>query len=132
MGTKVAFSVSDLDVLKLTDHSSLILVFDRIQSNFGNAYNKNNGIFTCTTSGTYVITWSIEVKENTAVRSYLEKNGQTMSLLSVTSPAISSSSSSQTSILHLTSGDRLYIEALPIASTSGVIVGSSFAAFLLY
>ncbi|XP_060065965.1 otolin-1-like [Ylistrum balloti] len=129
-GTKEAFSYKNIDSITL-DRSPTILTFNRTDLSSTEGYDPSTGIFQCTVTGTYVVTWSIEVEQNSAVRSYLYRNGKTMSFLSVTSPLLSSSSGSQFILLHLDENDRLNIEAQSILRDQGIITHSTFAAFLL-
>ncbi|KAK3106269.1 hypothetical protein FSP39_016407 [Pinctada imbricata] len=54
--SNVAFTVSTSSTL--SNHNNRRIIYDKVLTNSGNAYNNITGIFTCPAPGNYVFTWS--------------------------------------------------------------------------
>ncbi|KAK3105419.1 hypothetical protein FSP39_024908 [Pinctada imbricata] len=105
-----AFTVSTSSILTNYNHKKI--VYDKVITNIGGAYNSNTGIFTCPSPGTYVFTWSTlsgSASEN--CEAYIYHNGNR--LLKSHSYEYNggySEAASNTILLSLTVGDHLWIQ----------------------
>ncbi|KAK7910392.1 hypothetical protein WMY93_015076 [Mugilogobius chulae] len=109
---QVAFSVSLADVQEVykgpcTDKT---LVFKRVFSNVGNAYDSNTGIFTAPVAGSYFFTFNTYGYNSHTTGAILMKNSQIQvsTYESVSSDGADSSSNSV--LLTLVPGDTLHLE----------------------
>ncbi|XP_069122570.1 otolin-1-like isoform X2 [Argopecten irradians] len=102
------------------------LTFDQVDIIHGNDYR--SGVFICDVSGTYVVTWALEVGARATVNSSLMKNGSEIGRLTVTGLI---GTGSQVVLVTLEVDDRLHISATPNLP-GATINNSSFTAFLLY
>ncbi|XP_069135892.1 complement C1q-like protein 4 [Argopecten irradians] len=113
------------------------LHFDSVQTNDGNAYNPGTGTFTCPETGTYMFHWSINQATPTqglggTISTNLLHNGILSGALQTGDNNVPSSSSNS-AVLHLRAGDRVYIQVSQ-ASTDAYIgqTYSGFSGFKLF
>ncbi|XP_033749001.1 complement C1q-like protein 4 [Pecten maximus] len=113
------------------------LHFDSVQTNDGNAYNPGTGTFTCPETGTYMFHWSINQATPThglggTISTSLLKNGMLTASLQTGDNNVPASSSNS-AILHLRAGDRVYVQIAQ--ASSDAYIGqtySGFSGFKLY
>ena len=88
------------------------LIFDRVTINEGQGYSGRTGVFTCPISGFYVFTWTLQTIANKSLNSYIVKNGGNKStrFCDIDAKTSSRASASNTEVMHLTKGDRVYIQ----------------------
>lgn len=84
------------------------IVFDDVITNFGNAYNKNDGIFTVPVEGVYVFTWTTMAKPDYYQGTELVLNGKHVSYAWAAETA-GYNTASKTVILHLQQGNEIWI-----------------------
>ncbi|KAL4009693.1 hypothetical protein ACER0C_003545 [Sarotherodon galilaeus] len=116
---QVAFSASLLDrghgVIG-PFNTQITLIFKRVVTNIGNAYNKHTGIFTAPVRGAYHFDWSVYAYGNTAAGGVLFRNGEHIFLAYVhpTSRALSASNGAS---LLLEAGDKVSVRLLANSRT---------------
>jgi len=113
-----------------------ILKFDNVITNEGHNYDPSTGVFTCATSGIYVFAQSLDANTNTYVSANIKKNGDTIGFVQAVGTSFSDSSSSDTIVVDLNQGDRIWIIVyiLNHPDTTSILSGvyASFSGFLLY
>ena len=107
---QVAFTagISSTDLHNLGEHQTII--FDKVLTNFGNAYHPHTGIFFVPFSGGYVITVTVTVKPGLAQWLELVVDGRVINSISA-GPAASNDYASTTKqwILQLNSGSEVLL-----------------------
>ncbi|KAK3104977.1 hypothetical protein FSP39_014499, partial [Pinctada imbricata] len=105
-----AFSVSTSSDLYSFQNKKI--VYDKVITNIGGAYNSNTGIFTCPSPGTYVFTWStMSISSSRACYAYIYHNGnQLLESYSVEANGGYYEVASNTIVLTLTVGDHVWIQ----------------------
>ncbi|XP_063073833.1 C1q-related factor-like [Engraulis encrasicolus] len=114
--------------------SDRTIVFRRVLSNIGNAYNSGTGIFTAPVDGVYYFTFTA-FTVSTPKRVYLRKNGQ--NVVSVTDVADNEDSASNGAVLELKKWDQVYLVLSGFSRSRHTLYDNSyhfttFRGFLLY
>ncbi|KAK3104659.1 hypothetical protein FSP39_007294, partial [Pinctada imbricata] len=105
-----AFTVSTSSAL--SNYNTKKIVYDKVITNKGGAYNNNTGIFTCPSPGTYVFTWSTMSKyASEYCIAYIYHNGnQLLASHSYEDNGGYWEVASNTILLTLTVGDHVWIQ----------------------
>ena len=119
----VAFSA----VLTRNVTANIIVAFDHILINHGNAYNPSDGVFTCPDEKLYLFTWSaVAVYGNLDMSMFVDSAERKYHYVQ---PTLSSSSShgtsgtcSQSTIIRCSTGSSVYLRAWP-SSASKILLG---------
>ncbi|XP_043914871.1 C1q-related factor-like isoform X1 [Protopterus annectens] len=87
------------------------ILFDNVLVNYGNGYNKQTGMFTCTIPGVYTFNYSLlPRRDSTNTVVWLIKNGDKLSYIHSVSTAGNAQAASLNAMLHLNAGDRVWIQ----------------------
>ncbi|XP_047434275.1 uncharacterized protein LOC125004007 [Mugil cephalus] len=130
---KVAFSASVIESPNVftgpaTDISGNILVFNKVFTNIGNAYNSKTGIFTAPVKGTYHFTFMTFGYCTHTSGAILVKNGHYQVSTWEFKGLDSSDTTSNTAILNLNAGETVNI----ILWKGGKVHTSVFSGFLIF
>ena len=88
------------------------IVYDRVVTNKGSAYNTADGVFTAPRAGNFLFIWNSETNGNNFCRLYLYKNGKSVDLVAVSDArSANSDGGSMSVVLELTTGDRVWVRA---------------------
>ncbi|KAL2102305.1 hypothetical protein ACEWY4_001473 [Coilia grayii] len=114
--------------------SDKTVVFRKVLSNIGNAYNSATGIFTAPVGGVYYFTFTA-FTAGTPKRVYLRKNGQ--NVVSVTDVADNEDSASNGAVLVLKKWDQVYLVLNGYSRSRHTLYDdayhfTTFTGFLLY
>ncbi|XP_033727480.1 uncharacterized protein LOC117316813 [Pecten maximus] len=90
------------------DHEQTI-IYDVVMTNGGSAYDNKTGVFTCTTSGVYVFSWSALVTADHYVETILRSNKADLGLTYSGSKGYPGSGS-QTVVVDLHQGDHVQVK----------------------
>ncbi|XP_076008596.1 complement C1q-like protein 2 [Genypterus blacodes] len=128
---KVAFYVG----LKNPHEGYEVLRFDDVITNLGNHYDPSTGKFTCYVSGIYYFTYHVLMRggDGTSMWADLCKNGQVRASAIAQDADQNYDYASNTAVLHLDSGDEIYVKL-----DGGKAHGgnnnkySTFSGFILY
>jgi len=109
------------------------VVFDRVVTNVGNAYNPHVGVFTAPVSGIYVFSVSLLNYPGHTTNYHLNKNNDVISAIYLHAPdAGHHEATSQTVVLQLTKGDDVTLRNMsPDESLRGYNY-CTFAGFLVW
>ncbi|XP_038058417.1 collagen alpha-1(X) chain-like [Patiria miniata] len=129
----VAFSA--YRTARVTGDAGDVIIFDNIETNLGDGYDSGTGVFTCSITGAYFFTTSVHrIYSSTHPHLILRKNDEKIFAI-YDSDSNSYQQSSNSAILSLTSGDRVWLEfgssGRGIYSESGNKY-SYFSGFLIY
>lgn len=101
------------------------LIFDGVQTNLGNAYDKHSGLFRAPQTGYYVFTWTImsdyhgwvysELVVNSTPRGSILTNSQEINDEHMTTGIV---------VLSIQRGDDVFVRTKPKASWRGAILSS--------
>ena len=114
-----------------------ILVFDKVITNKGGAYNPTNGAFVAPFDAVFAFSWTIVVHTGNKINVFLMRNGNSQGLAQAAdgSTGIQNGGGSNTLILELKAGDIVHLEVDSWGSTfSRQVFGhghSSFSGWLL-
>ncbi|KAJ8013054.1 hypothetical protein DPEC_G00049320 [Dallia pectoralis] len=130
-GTKIAFYVG----LKNPHEGYEVLRFDDVVTNLGKHYDPSTGKFTCQVSGIYYFTYHVLMRggDGTSMWADLCKNGQVRASAIAQDADQNYDYASNSVVLHLDSGDEIYIKL-----DGGKAHGgnnnkySTFSGFILY
>ncbi|XP_062302865.1 complement C1q-like protein 2 [Osmerus eperlanus] len=130
-GAKIAFYVG----LKNPHEGYEVLKFDDVVTNLGNQYDPSTGKFTCLVSGIYFFTYHVLMRggDGTSMWADLCKNGQVRASAIAQDADQNYDYASNSVVLHLESGDEIYIKL-----DGGKAHGgnnnkySTFSGFMLY
>ncbi|XP_055727838.1 complement C1q-like protein 2 isoform X2 [Salvelinus fontinalis] len=130
-GTKIAFYVG----LKNPHEGYEVLRFDDVVTNLGNHYDPSTGKFTCQVSGIYYFTYHVLMRggDGTSMWADLCRNGQVRASAIAQDADQNYDYASNSVVLHLDSGDEIYIKL-----DGGKAHGgnnnkySTFSGFILY
>ena len=114
----------------LTNYSHKIVVYDLVETNKGQGYNTSSGVFTAPRAGDYFFIWNVMTRGNGRYcYLYLYKNGVQANFVAHadTSTTLGSDSGSNSVVLSLSAGDRVwtrtfgcdYLYRHPFTSFSG-------------
>ncbi|XP_060065041.1 complement C1q-like protein 2 [Ylistrum balloti] len=129
-GSNVAFyAMIRQNIPHITQRQTLH--FDSVQTNDGNAYNPSTGTFMCPEAGTYVFHWSINQAVPTngiggTISTSLLRNGMIEGALQTGDNNVPTSSSNSV-ILHLHAGDRVYVQVTQ--ASSDAYIGQTYSGF---
>lgn len=112
-----------------------VLKFDDVITNLGNHYDASTGKFTCQVSGMYFFTYHVLMRggDGTSMWADLCKNGQVRASAIAQDADQNYDYASNTALLHLDSGDEVYVKL-----DGGKAHGgnnnkySTFSGFILY
>ncbi|XP_048861995.1 complement C1q-like protein 2 [Brienomyrus brachyistius] len=130
-GTKIAFYVG----LKNPHEGYEVLKFDDVVTNLGNHYDSSTGKFSCQVPGIYFFTYHVLMRggDGTSMWADLCKNGQVRASAIAQDADQNYDYASNSVVLHLDSGDEIYIKL-----DGGKAHGgnnnkySTFSGFILY
>ncbi|XP_043914872.1 C1q-related factor-like isoform X2 [Protopterus annectens] len=92
-------------------HQMTSIVFDNVLVNYGNGYNKQTGIFTCTIPGVYTFNYSLLPKMDSGDTALLLiKNGDKINYIHSINTAGNAQTASLNAVLHLSVGDRVWVQ----------------------
>ncbi|XP_040920686.1 complement C1q tumor necrosis factor-related protein 3-like [Toxotes jaculatrix] len=132
--SQVAFSASLVATSDWTHqgpfNTNITLVFKRVVTNIGNAYNPITGIFTAPVKGLYYIRFTGNVGDSGSLNAALLKNGENMFAIYDNQGTHSSSSNGMTLVLEV--GDLLWITLWPQQSIFDQSRLSTFSGFLVF
>ncbi|OWF39760.1 complement C1q-like protein 4 [Mizuhopecten yessoensis] len=129
-GSNVAFyAIIRQNIPHVSDHQTLH--YEYTYTNDGNAYTPSTGVFTCPTSGTYVFHWSINQAVPTSglggtITTSLLNNGRFVGMLQTGDNNVPASSSNS-AILNLRVGDRIYVQVTQ--ASSDAYIGQTYSGF---
>ncbi|KAM9718156.1 complement C1q-like protein 4 isoform 2-T2 [Menidia menidia] len=132
---QIAFSASLVNLGEIysgpcTDKT---LIFKRVFSNAGNAYNMNTGIFTAPVNGLYHFTFSTYGYNTHAMGAILMKNNARQVSAYDSPSSDGSDSSSNAAVLQLAAGDKVYLELWDNGRVFDNLNGhTTFSGFLLF
>ncbi|XP_043915701.1 C1q-related factor-like [Protopterus annectens] len=87
------------------------IMYDHVLVNYGNGYNKQTGMFTCTIPGVYIFNYSLLPKtHSTDTVLWLIKNGDKMNYIHSISTAGNAQTASLNAVLHLSAGEALWVQ----------------------
>ena len=105
----VAFSAHSGSNLNLASYTTIKFEYETL--NVGRGYSASSGVFTCPVDGYYVFTWTLQTKENHNLDSRIVKNGRGSDrYINMYAGSSAFAAESNTEIMHLVKGDRVYIE----------------------
>ncbi|XP_069135201.1 complement C1q-like protein 4 [Argopecten irradians] len=105
----IAFYYYLHDPNRRPSHDYTIRFDHKITDVGGPNYDTGSGDFTCPKAGLYVFSWSIGEVDHGHIYTELEKNGETMAW-AITGDTTYATSTSNTAILHLDSGDKVRVK----------------------
>lgn len=104
------------------------MIFDRVRTNIGNAYNNRDGVFTAPSPGIYVFFWTTVNKDHSHMQTELVVNGVQFGRAWADSwDHIDYSMASNTVIVSLKTGDTVWIRSDTVHSA--FTSGQNFATF---
>ena len=115
-------------------HDNKIFVFDNIIVNSGNAYNKNNGMFTAPVKGIYAFFATVLTFSGKSLESQIVRNGRMLCNIYSGDNTFDGSGSNM-AITYLEVGDAVWVRIHDIYHDTGVTVDgpfTTFSGFLLY
>ena len=115
-------------------HDNKIFMFDNIIVNSGNAYNKNNGMFTAPVKGIYAFFATVLTFSGKSLESQIVRNGRMLCNIYSGDNTFDGSGSNM-AITHLEVGDAVWVKIHDIYHDTGVTVDgpfTTFSGFLLY
>ncbi|XP_045917406.1 complement C1q tumor necrosis factor-related protein 3-like [Micropterus dolomieu] len=131
---QVAFSASLVTSEQWTHHGPFnthtTLVFKKVTTNIGNAYNPITGIFTAPRKGLYYIRFTGAVGDSGSLNAALQKNGVSMFEIYDTRGTHGSGSNGMTLVLE--QSDQLWITLLSGQSIFDQTRLSTFSGFLVF
>ncbi|XP_044024161.1 complement C1q tumor necrosis factor-related protein 3-like [Siniperca chuatsi] len=132
--SQVAFSASLVSTVQWTDHgpfdTNTTLVFQRVKTNIGNAYDKETGIFTAPVKGLYYIRFTGCVGKSGKLNAAVMKNG--VNVFAIYNVPATRGTTSNGMTLALEEGDRLWVELWANTSISDQSRLSTFSGFLVF
>jgi len=109
------------------------IVFDRVVTNVGSAYNPHVGVFTAPVSGIYVFSVSLLNYQGHTTGYQLRKNNDFISNIYLHAPDASHhESTSQTVVIQLTKGDDVTLRNMHVDEVLRGDSYSTFAGFLVW
>ncbi|XP_035380178.1 complement C1q-like protein 3 [Electrophorus electricus] len=110
-----------------------VLKFTNVVTNVGSRYNPSTGTFTCRSNGVYHFSYHI-VKTGLSLRADLVVNDNMIVASAVAVDALHTDTASNSAVLRLTTGDRVYIRLNKSDSTlkDTQNLFSTFSGYLLY
>ena len=101
----------------LSNHHSQIIVYNEVETNEGSAYDQETGIFTAPANATYFFTWhGMTFGQTYYCHMFLYKNDARMNFAAMADMSGRSGggndSGSNSAVLSLTMGDRLWIQTV--------------------
>ncbi|XP_033755696.1 otolin-1-like [Pecten maximus] len=130
-GEKAAFTART-SINKDISISQKIIIFDKVETNEGSYYDAISGVFTCGVNGTYLFTWSLEVALRSYVYSAIEVNGFPRMYLAISGTDVNQNIGTQTIVLQLEVGDRVYVREKHHDVGSVITANSSFTGIRFY
>ncbi|VDI50837.1 Hypothetical predicted protein [Mytilus galloprovincialis] len=108
------------------------IVFDRVITNVGNAYNKHTGVFTATQNGIYAITFTLFPDRNSYFGVDIFKNSEMVSQIFTDHRGQSFCGTTPVSVITLNTGDTVFVRTSSNYFVQGNVIGgenikSSFA-----
>ncbi|XP_026196998.1 complement C1q tumor necrosis factor-related protein 3-like [Anabas testudineus] len=132
--SQVAFTASLVTTVQWTHQgpfsSDTKLVFQKVTTNIGNAYNSETGVFTAPTKGLYYISFTGSVGNSGSLNAAVLKNGATMFAIYNTQPCYSADSNGMA--LELEEGDRMWVVLWKNHSIFDQSRLSTFSGFLIF
>ncbi|XP_038583621.1 cerebellin-1-like [Micropterus salmoides] len=132
--SQVAFSASLVTAEQETHHgpfdNDTALVFKRVTTNIGNAYNPDTGVFTAPVKGLYYVRFTGAVGNSGTLNAALLKNGENMFAIYDSRGTHGSGSNSMALVLE--EGDRLWVVLWPRRSIFDRTQLSTFSGFLVF
>ncbi|XP_047429504.1 complement C1q tumor necrosis factor-related protein 3-like [Mugil cephalus] len=132
--SQVAFSASLVNTTEWTNQGpfadAIPLVFRRVTTNIGNAYDPDTGVFTVPVRGLYYLSFTGVVGNSGSLNAALLKNDQVMFAIFNTGGKHSSATNSMT--LELQEGDRVWITMWHQHSIFDQSRLSTFSGFLVF
>ncbi|XP_053193300.1 complement C1q tumor necrosis factor-related protein 3-like isoform X2 [Scomber japonicus] len=132
--SQVAFSASLFNTEKWTHYgpfdSETRLVFEKVTTNVGNAYDNTTGVFTAPVKGLYYVRLTCNVGDSGSLNTAVMKNGENMFAIFNTLGLHSSGSNGMTLVLE--EGDRLEVFLWPTRSVFDQSRLSTFSGFLVF
>ncbi|XP_040920687.1 complement C1q tumor necrosis factor-related protein 3-like [Toxotes jaculatrix] len=132
--SQVAFSASLVTTTKWTNQGPVNmgtpLVFKKVTTNIGNAYNPDTGVFTAPTKGLYYIRFTGSAGNSRSLNAAVLKNGENMFAIYNTLSEKSAESNGMTLVLE--EGDRVWVVLWPNNSISDQSRLSTFTGFLVF
>ncbi|KAK3106676.1 hypothetical protein FSP39_024948 [Pinctada imbricata] len=104
----IAFTVSTSSAL--SNHNNRRIIYDKVLTNSGNAYNNITGIFTCPAPGNYVFTWSTMSRSSSEYCYAYIYHNNTQLLMSHGYGGSYNEVASNTIVLLLSVGDMVWIQ----------------------
>ena len=93
-------------------YSSRTVVYDRVVTNKGSAYNTADGVFTAPRAGTYIFIWNGQTGGENFCYLYLYKNGNSVNLAAFSDSRHSVyDGGSMSVVLELAPGDRVWVRS---------------------
>ncbi|XP_008295308.1 complement C1q tumor necrosis factor-related protein 3-like [Stegastes partitus] len=134
VGAQVAFSASLRTTTEWTHvgpyDTNITMLFKKVTTNIGNAYDKDTGIFTAPVKGLYYLRFTGCVGNSGTLNAALFKNGINMFAIYNTLGTHSSGSNGMT--LELEKGDQVWIILWPSSSVFDQSRLTTFSGFLVF
>ena len=91
---------------------SKTVVYDRVMTNKGSAYNTADGVFTAQRAGLYIFIWNSMTNPNKICYQYLYKNGNSINLAAYSNGySADNDGGTMSVVLELTAGDRIWVRS---------------------
>ncbi|XP_053716045.1 cerebellin 11 [Synchiropus splendidus] len=109
------------------------LIFKRVLTNTGEGYDVDTGVFTAPVEGLYYFSFSTYGYNTHLVGAILMKNNERQTSTYESASMDGSDSSTNSAVLHLAAGDRVYVELWDNARVfDNLNAHTTFAGFLIY